>query len=75
MSTAKRAADRYRAANETCARVILADIQRYGGPGSLMAIWARLVIERSQAPPADAEAGPLFERTMSGPSFPERRAA
>ena len=62
MSAPKRAADHYRAANETCARVILADVQRYGGPDSLMVVWARLVIERNQAPPADAEAGPLFER-------------
>jgi hypothetical protein len=62
MSAPKRAADHYRAANETCARVILADIQRYGGPDSLVAVWARLFIERSQAQPTNAEAGPLFER-------------
>ena len=51
------AADRYRAANETAARGILADLAKYGGPDSLMAQWAALVIERAQP----TIKGPLFK--------------
>ena len=62
MSTAKRAADHYRAANDQAANLILENVQRYGGPGSLMVQWARLVLERAMP-------------TVRGPLFQERRAA
>ena len=37
----------YDDANETAARVILADVERYGGEGSLAVIWARLFLAKS----------------------------
>jgi hypothetical protein len=57
MSKAQRAADRYRQQNEMCARIILSDPDRYPG---LPQVWAKQFIERSEAPPEDAKAGPLF---------------
>lgn len=57
MTTEQRITERYDAANPEAALVILADTAKYGGEGSHMVIWARLVIERSEAPPADGEAG------------------
>lgn len=56
MTTPKKAADCYRADNETCARLVLADLERYGGPDSLMCQWARVIIERAQP----TIKGPLF---------------
>jgi hypothetical protein len=49
-------ADAFRAQNET-ARIILADLERYGGAGSLAVQWATAVLAKV---PADADAGPLF---------------
>ena len=37
----------YTAQNLAAARIILADLARYGGPGSLLDRWARLVLERA----------------------------
>jgi hypothetical protein len=59
MSTPKRAAEQYRAGNLESARMILENIAKCGGD-SVLAQWARLVVARSEAPPDDAEAGPLF---------------
>lgn len=39
--------------------MILENIAKCGGD-SVLAQWARLVVARSEAPPDDAEAGPLF---------------
>ena len=36
----------YEDANRECAGIILADVERYGGEGSLAVRWARRVIER-----------------------------
>ena len=55
-----RAADFYRAGNLESARAILENIPRYGGEEAAQVVWARLVIGRDQAPPEDAECGPLF---------------
>ena len=57
--TAKRATAQYDVANLAAARLIAADPLRYPG---LAAKWARTVLERSAAPPADVEAGPLFRQ-------------
>jgi hypothetical protein len=58
MTTAKlRTSERYATQNEAAARAILADPDRYPG---LPAIWARMYLSRVEAPPEDAEAGPLF---------------
>jgi hypothetical protein len=50
----------YAQANLEAARVILADIERYGGESAGLVQWARLIVKRTEAPPADWEAGPLF---------------
>ena len=34
----------YDKANRECAEIVLSDIQKYGGPGSLMVLWAEAVI-------------------------------
>ena len=60
MMTPKKTVDFYRDQNEQAARLILADVARYGGPDSLMGQWAALIVGRIEAPPADWEAGPLF---------------
>jgi hypothetical protein len=52
------AAARYDQQNELCARLILSDLQRFGGDGAGLVVWARLVLERLQ-PKIE---GPLFER-------------
>ena len=57
MAIEPRIADRYRETNETCARIIAAEPERYPG---LPQEWARLVLSRVAEPPADAECGPLF---------------
>jgi len=62
MAEKLRGADHYRQQNEQAANLILQDVQRYGGPDSLMVTWARLVVERA-AP------------TVRGPLFAEKRAA
>ena len=59
MRTAKSAADHYCAANLEAACAIAADVSKYP-PGSLSAAWAAIVLSRIKAPPADADAGPLF---------------
>lgn len=41
----QRLADRYSTANRTCAAIILADPLKYGGQGSLMVEWAKLVLD------------------------------
>ena len=58
MAAKLRAADHYRAANDQAANLILENVQRYGGPDSLMVQWARLVVARA-VPKIE---GPLFER-------------
>jgi len=37
----------FEAGNQECARIILREVQRYGGEESLMVRWARLVLSRS----------------------------
>jgi hypothetical protein len=51
-------ADIYREQNLQAARVILQDVERFGGPESLAVRWALMVM--AKAAPADVEAGPLF---------------
>jgi hypothetical protein len=51
------AAARYDQQNELCARLVLADVAKFGGPDSLMMRWAALVLERAKP----AVRGPLFE--------------
>jgi hypothetical protein len=58
MTTPKKAADCYRTENETCARIIAADPERY--PGTMQQ-WAALVIEKSKP-------------TIKGPLFAQRAA-
>jgi hypothetical protein len=58
----KKSASGYGQQNRRAAEIIMKDPERYGGPESLMVQWALLVLSRVGAPPADAEAGPLFER-------------
>ena len=53
---AKQATRAWADANLAAAHLILASEAKYGGPESLMAQWARLVIERQQP----AIRGPLF---------------
>ncbi|MGA2769980.1 MAG: hypothetical protein ABSG26_04100 [Bryobacteraceae bacterium] len=55
---ARQTADHYRAANEQAAKLVLQDVQRYGGPDSLMVVWAHLVLAKM----APTVHGPLFER-------------
>lgn len=38
---------RYQADNARAATIILRDVERYGGAGSLMVRWARLIQERA----------------------------
>jgi hypothetical protein len=59
VSTAKKTADHYRAANEMSATIIASDQVRYPG---LMQEWADMILSRAAAPPADREAGPLFQK-------------
>lgn len=47
----------YDTQNQKAARIILSDIARYGGEGSLMVTWSRVVIEKAQP----TVRGPLFE--------------
>jgi hypothetical protein len=65
MTEPKRAAEHYAAGNLEAARLIQADVARYGGPDSLMARWAEMVIERSEAPPENWEAGELFQQAVA----------
>lgn len=44
--------EEYARANRECARIILADIERYGGPKSLMVQWAHMILEGYKATPA-----------------------
>jgi hypothetical protein len=46
--------------NAICARLILGNVAKYGGPDSLMVVWAKSFVSRIEAPPADSECGPLF---------------
>jgi hypothetical protein len=41
--------DRYREQNEQAARIILADVAKYGGQGALVVLWARQVIQGSDS--------------------------
>jgi hypothetical protein len=41
----------YDAANLQSAKIIMGDIDRYGGPESLMGQWARLILERAEGEP------------------------
>jgi hypothetical protein len=61
MKARQAAAARYDQQNELCARIIAANLARYP-PGSLPAVWARLVLGKA-AP------------TIKGPLFSERLAA
>ena len=45
--TRARLADRFAAGNRDAAEIIWRDAARYGGDGSLMVIWARLVLRRA----------------------------
>jgi hypothetical protein len=56
----------YGAANLEAAAIVLEDRERHGGESAAMVKWARLIVERSEAPPKDWETGPLFaERTAA----------
>ena len=44
MSVNPTKADAYRAANEESARLILADVARYGGEQAALVVWARKVL-------------------------------
>jgi hypothetical protein len=57
MPKPKSVSECYAADNLEAARIIAADPGRYPG---IMQTWAALIIERTEAPPADWEAGPLF---------------
>jgi hypothetical protein len=57
VSTAKQAADHFRAANERCAAIIAADTVKFP-PGSLPAVWAGLMLANA----APTVHGPLLER-------------
>ena len=61
MSTVKRAVDRYREQNEMAATIIASDPVRYP-VGGLMQEWADMILSKAAAPPADWEAGPLFQQ-------------
>jgi hypothetical protein len=41
---ARSACEAYARANHECAAIVLSDLERYGGPGSLMALWAEAVV-------------------------------
>jgi hypothetical protein len=75
MAKPKRAADDCRAANVEAACIIAADPAKHPG---LMQEWARLVIERSEMPPADAEdkegrqSGNLCANRSQGPMLISR---
>jgi hypothetical protein len=45
-------------ANEQAAGLVLADIQRYGGEGAGLVIWAHMIEAKAQP----TVRGPLFER-------------
>jgi hypothetical protein len=62
-ATKHRASEQFAVGNLEAARVILADIERYGGEESVLVVWARTVT----ASPKDSEAGPLFRENKSGP--------
>jgi hypothetical protein len=62
MTRPQRVAEHYREQNEQVANLILQDVQRYGGPESLMVVWAVMVIEKAMP-------------TVHGPLFAEKRAA
>lgn len=47
----------YQAANRECAEIILRDVQRYGGEGSLMVWWARRILN-----PAAERTEPMLRR-------------
>ena len=52
MTSNQRKLEAYREQNEQTAKVILADIAKYGGAESLMVIWATaVVVNASQARP------------------------
>ncbi len=42
------AENRYQVGNRAAARLILADVERYGGPGSLMVQWARMTMKDTE---------------------------
>ena len=65
MPILKRKVEQYTTGNLEAARLILADVERYGGPDSLMGQWAKLIVGRIEAPPADAECGPLFRQAAA----------
>jgi hypothetical protein len=52
----------YEEQNIEAANMIAADVQRYGGEQAALVVWARRVIESSEAPPAGAACGPLFQQ-------------
>lgn len=52
------AAARYDQQNEQAANLILGNVERYGGPASLMVTWAMMLLERLQ-PRIE---GPLFQK-------------
>ena len=51
----------YQAANLEAATIIAADPVKYP-VGGLMQEWADVILSRAAAPPADWEAGPLFQQ-------------
>jgi len=57
------ACEAFAAENRTCAEIVLQDLDRFGGPGSLMVRWAERVLaadqaeRRSEAVLADEESG------------------
>jgi hypothetical protein len=51
---------RYLEQNRICSEIILSTIKKYGGEGSLMIQWARMLMARTDA--AGTAAGPPFDR-------------
>jgi hypothetical protein len=62
MTDSQRARQSYAASNEQSARIILADIGKYGGEGAGLVHWARLVIQSNT-------------RRIEGPLFPKQSRA
>ena len=59
LKTRRRISGHYRAENLECAAIIAADPVRYPG---LMQEWADMILSRAAAPPAEREAGSLFQK-------------
>jgi hypothetical protein len=59
MATVKSVRAMYDQQNEACARLILQDLERYGGEGAGAVVWARLCLARIERERLES-VGPLF---------------